>query len=852
MKRLTLALCLVLLICVSALAEETLTIAHDGKIVSYGTNAILIGAPAAGELTVTVRDAYSVFRILTQSVEIGETAISWDGLREDGQRLGIYNGTYQLDAILTAPDGRTWQASAEAEGRARQTILYALPSSDTLYLGGGDGWFAEICLLKEGTVVMTVADAKEPDKTLLTRQYPVGEKGQRKVKWNGKIAGKAAPAGDYIVRFRASSNPDAVISMPVRVVSEAAPAPDVAPTGAVLPEAGASDEEIWTCLRKPRVVVDILNTNHQKVYALPDSKSDVLGTLHGQSQGLEVLAIEGSWARVHAWQHEDASPVTGYVPLKNLKVVFPNGPYGLVIDKSAQTLTLYENGVRVTTLPVSTGLPTASRLIRETAAGTFLTDEHLPTFTDTGYNYGYPIRYDGGNLIHQLGYRTRNRHADYSDQQVMLGHKASHGCIRIPERPLDESGVDAYWLWTHLPWHTPILILDDPAEREELIRTLTRTPVPETPVPTATPVAEGQVASPEPETPAPFSFATVTEMPPVPAATPVPDLTPIPAAPRPQTGADTLTLTLGGDAALGIRENWWRREDALPAYLNQYGFTYPFSGLQSLFAADDMTFINLECVLKSNRKDERTDKTYRFRGLPTWTGILTEGSVEQVNIANNHYIDYNAAGKLSTRRALTAAGIPFSGYTFTYIWEQNGHKIGFAGIRETMYLRNKKTLASEIIALREAGCEVVIYSCHWGTEYEPKHNETQLEMAMAAAQAGADLIVGTHPHCVQGLTAIDGVPVIWSLGNLVFGGTIELTLFDATLARVRLQFEGGAYRGCSIELIPILTSGRAAEGMNDYRPVVAENEDKARILSLIQADSDLQLEDVMFFPAVSR
>lgn len=843
MKRFILAVCLGLLLSSAALAEEPLTIAHDGQIVSYGENTILINAPAAGQLTVTVRDSYSVFRTITQTVDSGETSISWDGLREEGQRLGIYNGTYQLEATLTAEDGKVWQASAEAEGRARQTILYALPSSDTLYQGGGDSWFAEICLLKDGTVVMTVATAEEPDQTVLTRQYPVGEKGLRKVKWNGKIGGKAAPAGDYIVRFRASSNEDTVIAMPVRVVNEAAAKPAVEPTGPVLPETDAPDEVVWSYLQKPRTVVDILNTNHQKVYARPDKKSDVLGTLHGQSQGLEVLSIEGNWALIHAWQHEDASPVTGYVPVKNLKVVQPNGPYGLVIDKAAQTLTLYENGVQVTTLPISTGLPTAARLIRETAAGTFLTDEHLPTFTDTGFNYAYPIRYDGGNLIHQLGYRTRNRHADYSEHQATLGRKASHGCVRVPDHPLDESGVDAYWLWTHLPWHTPILILDDPAEREQLISTLLH---PETPVPTVTPAPE-QTPVPDSEaTPAPFSFAPATAAP--------ADLPEEPQATEPQTveAADSLTLTLGGDAALGIREGWWRREDALPAYLNQYGFAYPFSGLQSLFATDDMTFINLECVLKSNKKDERTDKTYRFRGLPTWTAVLTESSVEQVNIANNHYIDYNAAGKLSTRRALTAAGIPFSGYTFTYVWEKGGHKIGFAGIRETMYLRNKKTIASEIKALREAGCEVIIYSCHWGTEYEPSHNETQAEMALTAAQAGADLIVGTHPHCVQGVSSVEGVPVLWSLGNLMFGGTIELTLFDATLARVQLQFDDGAYQGCSIALIPILTSGQAAEGVNDYRPVIAEGSDKARILDLIQADSDITLEDVMFFPAVKR
>lgn len=67
-----------------------------------------------------------------------------------------------------------------------------------------------------------------------------------------------------------------------------------------------------------------------------------------------------------------------------------------------------------------------------------------------------------------------------------------------------------------------------------------------------------------------------------------------------------LVLTLGGDAVLGTREYWWNDPESLPAYLNQYGMAYPFSSMQSLFASDDMTFINLECALKEDGKGEQT------------------------------------------------------------------------------------------------------------------------------------------------------------------------------------------------------------------------------------------------------
>lgn len=310
-----------------------------------------------------------------------------------------------------------------------------------------------------------------------------------------------------------------------------------------------------------------------------------------------------------------------------------------------------------------------------------------------------------------------------------------------------------------------------------------------------------------------------------------------------------LVLTFGGDAVLGTREAWWNRNDAFPGVIETMGYAYPFSELQSVFTADDMTMVNLECVLKESRTGEMTTKLYRFRGLPEYTEILKQSSIEQVNIANNHYIDYRTAGRDATRAALDAATIPYSGYTYTFVWEKNDIRIGFGGCRETVWKQDKSIIANEVAQLREAGCEVVIYSCHWGKEYSTQHNDTQMEMAQAAADAGVDIIIGTHPHVVQGVDTIDDMLVLWSLGNLMFGGTINLPTYDATLAQLTLHFNKGSYKGCDLTLMPILTSGKAAEKKNDYCPILATGEDRARILQKIQQDSSIKLTETMFFPA---
>ena len=327
-------------------------------------------------------------------------------------------------------------------------------------------------------------------------------------------------------------------------------------------------------------------------------------------------------------------------------------------------------------------------------------------------------------------------------------------------------------------------------------------------------------------------------------------------APLDVPDGDTLTLTLGGDAALGTRETLWRKGKAFPAYIKTRGLSWPFSGLQSCFAGDDMTLVNLEGVLKSNGKGEQKYKSVRIRGLPAWAEALKLGSVEQVNIANNHHEDYGASGSRSTLKALEEQGIAYSGFGQSYVWEKNGHKIGFAGVRQAVFRKDPEQVAAQMKQqgedLRAQGCQVIIFSCHWGEEYNPYHTDLQWRMARAAVDAGADVIVGTHPHVVQGIGCIGHTPVIWSLGNLCFGATQEMKTFDGTLMRLTLVFDENGYAGCRLRAVPILTSSRYAEDVNDFHPIPAKGKDAQRILALIQQDSTVRLCDDMWFPVKEK
>jgi len=121
-------------------------------------------------------------------------------------------------------------------------------------------------------------------------------------------------------------------------------------------------------------------------------------------------------------------------------------------------------------------------------------------------------------------------------------------------------------------------------------------------------------------------------------------------------------------------------------------------------------------------------------------------------------------------------------------------------------------------------------------EYEERHNELQTLMARMAIDAGADLVIGHHPHVVQGIEEYEGGLIFYSLGNLVFGGNLELSTFDGLVAQVTLDFEGEELLETAVRLIPVITSGERPA--NDFRPVIAQGEDKARILDTIRADSE--------------
>ncbi len=447
-------------------AESALTLSLPKEVKGYAHCEITVTAPAAGDLLLTLYDSLdNPWLYRREQLTDGENLLSWDGRGAGGELL--MSGPYRFEAVFSAADGREFTASASFDVRGYAPALaLALPSSETRYQDGGESWFVECWVPNACIVAMDVLDAS--GNPVYTKSVSMGDRDRDVIRWDGTGSNhrKLTP-GEYTVHLYPKKNPDFDYTWPLTVAEAAPEKPAVAVTGPVIPERGMSDAEIWEIMMKPSVVVNATGSSSRFVLReSPTNRSAAVGLVCCATQGLEVLAVEDGWAQVRAGNYSDGHFITGWYPVKGLAVVTPAPHYAVLVDKREQTLTVWQDGHPIGTVPVSTGLATEKKPERETSPGAFLTDIHFSRdFAQEGARYDYPLRYQGGNIIHSTGY-ARIPHAaysvkDYSKNLPLLGEKASHGCVRVSPFASPDCPVNSYWLWTHLPYHTRVIILDD-------------------------------------------------------------------------------------------------------------------------------------------------------------------------------------------------------------------------------------------------------------------------------------------------------------------------------------------------------------------------------------------------------
>ena len=265
--------------------------------------------------------------------------------------------------------------------------------------------------------------------------------------------------------------------------------------------------------------------------------------------------------------------------------------------------------------------------------------------------------------------------------------------------------------------------------------------------------------------------------------------------------------TLGQDAGLEGNSN---------SFANVVGtdYAYPFKNAVDILGKDDMTLVNFEGTLTDSNSPR--EKEFTFKGPKEYVNILTEGSVEAVNLANNHSFDYWQTGLDDTENTLDSAGIKWSIDSNYAIYETNGVKIGMAGFCFPWELQ---PIYDAIDYLRSEGCQIVIISVHAGVEKMYVPEEAQVKMAHAILDYGADIYVGHHPHRLQPIEEYNGKYILYSLSNFTFGGQPNLTDKDTAIVQCTftLSLATDQVTGYKLHVIPF--SMTTTFPGNDYCPI---------------------------------
>lgn len=311
------------------------------------------------------------------------------------------------------------------------------------------------------------------------------------------------------------------------------------------------------------------------------------------------------------------------------------------------------------------------------------------------------------------------------------------------------------------------------------------------------------------------------------------------AAPPPE-----ISVLVSGDVTLG-----YHYEEYVTEKSKDLG--WGFEKVGALTKKADLFVVNLECPFTD--RGEKIPKNFNFRAKPELVNALIAGGVDVASLANNHMLDYGPEGLFDTINALDTNQIVHFGAGRTLaearkpaVVEVNGVKIAFLGY---FFLGDRNIEPPQVIAtddqpgvaghfssvdemkklidadVRAAKQQVdhVIPFFHWGREGKGTPEPYQTELAHFAIDAGASAVLGSHPHVLQGIEVYKGAPVVYSLGNFVFGGNWDPR--DKKTALVELKLTK-----TSVKAVKVIPAFSDAFPEVPVQPYLAEGEKADEVL----------------------
>ena len=285
-------------------------------------------------------------------------------------------------------------------------------------------------------------------------------------------------------------------------------------------------------------------------------------------------------------------------------------------------------------------------------------------------------------------------------------------------------------------------------------------------------------------------------------------------------------VTIGAVGDVSLASNYNKPYvNSFHYFYDRYGAEFFFRYVREIFEQFDVSVANLEGVLSDNDDPSiRANKRFTYRGRKQYAEILRLGGIDIVSLANNHTFDYGQIGFDDTIAALQASGIGYFGNDIILIKEVNGLKLGFIGAVGSANISGSRlqTFRAQLDYLGERGADLKIVSFHWGNNDELLQNPNQIHLGRFLIDNGAHLVLGHHPHVLQGIEVYRGRYIVYSLGNFIFDGNVVSDIEHRTsiIFQITFVFEGDEIISTDVNLIPVLVSSE--RWRNNFQPIPVE------------------------------